>query len=74
MVMLEGSYLSSLTPMTNMGASGEGADTTTRLAPPWMWDCENRKENALRKSQILHAYHIECLCLDLTGPNTLDNC
>lgn len=30
MVMLEGSYLSSLTPMTNMGASGEGADTTTR--------------------------------------------
>lgn len=36
MVMLEGSYLSSLTPMTNMGASGDGADTTTRLAPAWM--------------------------------------
>lgn len=30
MVMEEGSYLSSLTPMTNIGASGEGADTTTR--------------------------------------------
>lgn len=58
MVMLEGSYLSSLTPMTNMGASGEGADTTTRLAPPWMWDYENKKENTLRKSQILHAHHI----------------
>lgn len=34
--MEEGSYLSSLTPMTNIGASGEGADTTTRFAPPWM--------------------------------------
>lgn len=30
MFMVEGSYLSSLTPMTNIGASGEGADTTTR--------------------------------------------
>lgn len=37
MVILEGSYLSWLTPITNMGASGDGADTTTRLAPPWMW-------------------------------------
>lgn len=40
MVILEGSYLFSLTPITNMGASGDGADTTTRLAPPWMWDYE----------------------------------
>lgn len=37
--MLEGSYFSSLTPMTNIGASGDGADTTTRLAPAWMWAC-----------------------------------
>merc|ERR1740131_817112 len=36
MVMEEGSYLSWFTPITNMGASGEGAETTTRLAPPWM--------------------------------------
>lgn len=39
MTMLAGSYLSSLTPMTNIGASGDGADTTTRLAPAWMWAC-----------------------------------
>lgn len=37
--MLDGSYLSSLTPMTNIGASGDGADTTTRIAPAWMWAC-----------------------------------
>jgi len=29
------SYCSWLTPMTNIGASGDGADTTTFLAPPW---------------------------------------
>merc|ERR1719473_137839 len=31
-----GSYFSSLTPMTNMGASGDGAEMTTFLAPPSM--------------------------------------
>src|SRR5690554_2768292 len=30
-------YLSSFTPMTNMGASFEGALTTTFLAPPLKW-------------------------------------
>jgi Spy/CpxP family protein refolding chaperone len=36
-----GSYLSSLTPMTNMGASAEGAEMTTFLAPAlkWGWHC-----------------------------------
>lgn len=32
-----GSYLSSLTPITNMGASAEGAEMTTFLAPAFMW-------------------------------------
>lgn len=30
-----GSYLSKLTPHTNMGASAEGAEMTTFLAPPF---------------------------------------
>jgi len=30
-----GSYLSRLTPQTNMGASAEGAEITTFLAPPF---------------------------------------
>mmetsp|Transcript_20376 Transcript_20376/g.51617 ORF Transcript_20376/g.51617 Transcript_20376/m.51617 type:complete len:205 (-) Transcript_20376:297-911(-) len=34
MKSLEGSYLSSFTPMTYMGASLEGAEMMTRLAPP----------------------------------------
>lgn len=34
--MLFGSYLSSLTPMTNMGASAEGAEMITFFAPPLM--------------------------------------
>ena len=33
---LEGSYESSFTPITNMGASLEGAEMTTFLAPPPM--------------------------------------
>jgi len=32
--MEAGTYCSWLTPMTNMGASGDGAETTTFLAPP----------------------------------------
>jgi hypothetical protein len=32
-----GLYFCSLTPMTYMGASAEGALITTRLAPPVMW-------------------------------------
>jgi hypothetical protein len=31
------SYFSSFTPMTNMGASAEGAEMMTFLAPPVMW-------------------------------------
>merc|ERR1719506_2138649 len=31
------SYSRWLTPMTCMGASGEGAEMTTFLAPPFMW-------------------------------------
>ena len=31
-----GLYFSSFTPMTYMGASAEGAEMTTRLAPPVM--------------------------------------
>jgi len=34
---LEGSYLSSLTPTTNIGASADGAEITTFLAPPFKW-------------------------------------
>ena len=34
--MVAGSYFSSFTPMTNMGASAEGAEMTTFLAPPFM--------------------------------------
>jgi len=34
---LLGSYLSWLTPITNMGASAEGAEITTFLAPAFMW-------------------------------------
>lgn len=30
-------YFSSLTPMTNMGASAEGAEITTLWAPPVRW-------------------------------------
>ena len=30
-------YLSSLTPITNIGASPDGAEITTFLAPPFMW-------------------------------------
>lgn len=30
-----GLYLSSLTPMTYIGASGDGAEMTTVSAPPW---------------------------------------
>ena len=30
-------YLPSLTPMTNMGASAEGAEMTTFFAPPFRW-------------------------------------
>ena len=33
---LDGSYVSSFTPITNMGASLEGAEMTTFLAPPPM--------------------------------------
>ena len=33
--MVAGSYFSSFTPMTNMGASAEGAEMTTFLAPPF---------------------------------------
>merc|ERR1719318_2051815 len=32
-----GSYLSLFTPMTNMGASADGAEITTFLAPPERW-------------------------------------
>lgn len=32
-----GLYSFSFTPMTNMGASGEGAQMTTRWAPASMW-------------------------------------
>ena len=32
-----GSYLSRLTPTTNMGASAEGAEMMTFLAPPFKW-------------------------------------
>lgn len=53
MVMAEGSYLSSLTPMTNIGASGEGADTTTRLAPPWRWDCGQEREGTQVRNRTL---------------------
>ena len=34
---MEGSYFSKFTPHTNMGASGDGADTTTFFAPPVGW-------------------------------------
>jgi len=34
MLSFTGSYFSSFTPMTNMGASAEGAEMTTFLAPP----------------------------------------
>jgi hypothetical protein len=34
---MDGSYFSWLTPITNMGASAEGAEMTTFLAPPFMW-------------------------------------
>ena len=37
MCMEEVSYFSSFTPITNMGASAEGAEMTTFLAPPVMW-------------------------------------
>ena len=35
--IVAGSYFSSFTPITNMGASAEGADMTTFLAPPFRW-------------------------------------
>jgi hypothetical protein len=34
---MDGSYFSWLTPITNMGASAEGAEMITFLAPPFMW-------------------------------------
>jgi len=37
MFMEAGWYCSWLTPMTNMGASGDGAETTTFFAPPAKW-------------------------------------
>mmetsp|Transcript_38042 Transcript_38042/g.107465 ORF Transcript_38042/g.107465 Transcript_38042/m.107465 type:complete len:226 (+) Transcript_38042:547-1224(+) len=36
-ILRSGVYFSSFTPMTNMGASGEGAVMTTLSAPPSMW-------------------------------------
>jgi hypothetical protein len=44
MCMVAGSYLSSLTPMTNMGASAEGAVMTTLGAPALMWAWHCREE------------------------------
>ena len=43
MSSLDGSYFSSLTPITNMGASDDGAVMTTFLAPPFRWAaaCDN---------------------------------
>ena len=32
-----GSYLSRLTPTTNMGASADGAEMMTFFAPPFKW-------------------------------------
>ena len=37
MTVLAGSYCSSFTPMTYMGASLEGAVMSTFFAPPLMW-------------------------------------
>jgi len=34
MIFMEGSNLFSFTPMTNIGASADGAEITTRFAPP----------------------------------------
>ena len=37
MTVYFGSYASRLTPQTNMGASEEGAEMITFLAPPFKW-------------------------------------
>ena len=43
-----GLYLFSLTPMTYIGASAEGALITTRLAPPVMWAVAWEEEEGIR--------------------------
>jgi hypothetical protein len=52
-VILLESYLSWLTPMTSMGASAEGAEMTTFLAPAfrWAWHCSSSSssKHAIRR-------------------------
>lgn len=49
-----GSYFSSFTPITYMGASAEGALMTTFLAPPFRWaeacagTAQDRQQQAMR--------------------------